>query len=121
MINYYCFTRKGALIHNNKILFYAYNFFKEKESVLQFYSLTHTYIWISFGLITLTSMYENMECIRDAQYFIGACDADSLFLEYILLRLIDIACIGKVIFLHELGFFIIPQFKYIFNCVHIIR
>ena len=79
MISYYCFTRKGALIHNNKILFYAYNFFKEKESVLQFYSLTHTYIWISFGLITLTSMYENMECIRDAQYFIGACDADSLF------------------------------------------
>ena len=56
-------------------------------------------------------MCENMECIRDAQYFIGACDADSLFLEYILLRLIDIACIGKEDILCELGFFIIPQFK----------
>jgi hypothetical protein len=31
MINYYCFTRKGALIHNNKILFYAYNLSIKKE------------------------------------------------------------------------------------------
>lgn len=81
---------------------------------------THTYIWISSGLQTSILGGHGMH-IGTPSAFLGLAVLILYFLEYILLRLIGIACIGKVIFSHELGFFILPQFKYIFNCVHIIR